>query len=71
MSVICENAKTCGVSKTAVAGKNKGDVAVLSCEHASEHTLTSGCKNTTCLRSAPSQSKCVEIVVPVAEPVAA
>lgn len=64
--VICENVKTCGILKTAVAGKNKTDKPYIACDHATEHEHTERCTNSMCLRCSPAQSKCVEIPVPVA-----
>jgi hypothetical protein len=61
MGHICANVKTCGVLKTAVAGKNKDDAPSLSCEHATEHSYTWMCKNTTCGRHGSSPSMCLEI----------
>lgn len=61
MGFICANVKTCGVLKTAVAGKNKEDAPSVSCEHALEHAYTWMCKNTTCGRHGASPSMCLEI----------
>jgi hypothetical protein len=62
MKVTCENAASCGVlSQATKVGKK--DAVVYSCEHAVEHEFTSRCKNTTCFRSSPAESACVEPVI--------
>jgi histidine ammonia-lyase len=65
--VICENVKTCGILKTATAGKNKNDKMIIACDHAAEHEHTEKCANSMCLRCSPAASNCVEVLKPVEE----